>query len=205
MFLIAYFIDDVAVGIYSIAVLLVERVWLVSQSVSTVLFARVANLNTDLERNRFTSLAARNTFFITFLGGLFLAIFSHWIIVILFGDEYVNSIIPFLYMIPGVVIFSLGKVLANDFTGRGYPEINTYIAFVVALTNFGLNIWLIPTYGIKGAALATSTSYILDSTIKSIVFSIKNKVSILDIVIIKMSDFQLYKTEFLKLYKSIKR
>jgi O-antigen/teichoic acid export membrane protein len=108
-------------------------------------------------------------------------------------------------MIPGVVIFSLGKVLANDFTGRGYPEINTYIAFVVALTNFGLNIWLIPTYGIKGAALATSTSYILDSTIKSIVFSIKNKVSILDIVIIKMSDFQLYKTEFLKLYKSIKR
>jgi Na+-driven multidrug efflux pump len=75
----------------------------------------------------------------------------------------------------------------------------------VALTNFGLNIWLIPTYGIKGAALATSTSYILDSTIKSIVFSIKNKVSILDIVIIKMSDFQLYKTEFLKLYKSIKR
>jgi O-antigen/teichoic acid export membrane protein len=93
MFLIAYFIDDVAVGIYSIAVLLVERVWLVSQSVSTVLFARVANLNTDLERNRFTSLAARNTFFITFLGGLFLAIFSHWIIVILFGDEYVNSIL----------------------------------------------------------------------------------------------------------------
>tara|TARA_B100001059_G_scaffold235749_1_gene282637 strand:+ start:299 stop:1621 length:1323 start_codon:yes stop_codon:yes gene_type:complete len=205
MFLIAYFIDDVAVGIYSIAVLLVERVWLVSQSVSTVLFARVANLNTDFERNRFTSLAARNTFFITFLGGLFLAIFSHWIIVILFGDEYVNSIIPFLYMIPGVVIFSLGKVLANDFTGRGYPEINTYIAFVVALTNFGLNIWLIPTYGIKGAALATSTSYILDSTIKSIIFSIKNKVSILDIVIIKMSDFQLFKTEFLKLYKSIKR
>ncbi len=205
MFLIAYFIDDVAVGIYSIAVLLVERVWLVSQSVSTVLFARVANLNTDLEKNRFTSLAARNTFFITFLGGLFLAIFSHWIIVILFGDEYVNSIIPFLFMIPGVVIFSLGKVLANDFTGRGYPEINTYIAFVVALTNFGLNIWLIPAYGIKGAALATSSSYILDTCIKSVVFSIKNKVSILDIFLIKISDFQLYKTEFLKLYKLIKR
>ncbi len=205
MFLIAYFIDDVAVGIYSIAVLLVERVWLVSQSVSTVLFARVANLNADFERNRFTSLAARNTFFITFLGGLFLAIFSHWIIILLFGNEYVNSITPFLYMIPGVVIFSLGKVLANDFTGRGYPEINTYIAFVVALTNFGLNLLLIPTYGIKGAALATSASYILDSTVKSIVFSVKNNVPILDVLIVKVSDFQLYKTEFLKLLKSFKR
>ena len=68
-----------------------------------------------------------------------------------------------------------------------------------------LNIWLIPIYGIKGAALATSVSYILDTCIKSVVFSIKNKVSILDIFLIKMSDFQLYKTEFLKLYKLIKR
>jgi len=204
IFLIAYFLDDVAVGIYSIAVLLVERVWLVSQSVSTVLFARVANLDTDDARNRFTSLAARNTLFITFLGGLFLAVFSHWIIILLFSEQYVSSIIPFLYMIPGVVIFSLGKVIANDFTGRGYPEINTYIAFVIALTNLGLNIILIPTYGIKGAALATSISYMLDSGIKAVVFSTKNNVPIMNVILVKLADFQLYKTEFLKLYKSIK-
>ena len=75
----------------------------------------------------------------------------------------------------------------------------------MALTNFGLNLLLIPTYGIKGAALATSASYILDSTIKSIVFSVKNNVPILDVLIVKVSDFQLYKTEFLKLLKSFKR
>ena len=74
-------------------------------------------------------------------------------------------------MIPGVVIFSLGKVLANDFTGRGFPEINTYIALLVALTNFSLNIWLIPIYGIKGAALATSVSYFLDTCKVSRIFN----------------------------------
>ena len=33
----------------------------------------------------------------------------------------------YIRLIPGVIIFSLGRVLANDFIGRGYPEINTYL------------------------------------------------------------------------------
>ena len=49
-----------------VAVLISERIWLVSQSVSSVLFARVANLSNDKERNKFTSLASRNTLMITF-------------------------------------------------------------------------------------------------------------------------------------------
>ena len=50
MFLIAYYIDDISVGIYSVAVLLVERVWIVSESVSTVLYARVANIKSNMEK-----------------------------------------------------------------------------------------------------------------------------------------------------------
>ena len=69
MFLIAYFMDNSAVGLYSIAVILSERIWTVSQSVSTVLFARISNLTDDLSKNKFTSLAARNTLFISLIGG----------------------------------------------------------------------------------------------------------------------------------------
>ena len=81
------FLDDIAVGLYSVAVLISERIWLVSQSVSSVLFARVANLSDDLERNKFTSLASRNTLLITFVGGLILALVSHWFINLFFGGE----------------------------------------------------------------------------------------------------------------------
>ena len=76
-------------------------------------------------------------------------------------------------MIPGVVIFSLEKFLLMILQEE--LSKSTLIALLVALTNFGLNIWLVPIYGIKGAALATSVSYILDTCIKSVVFSIKNK------------------------------
>ena len=105
-----------------------------------------------------------------------------------------------MYVIPGIVLFSMSKVLANDFIGRGYPEVNTYIACVTALTNFGLNVWLIPTYGIKGAAISTSSSYILDALIKSIYFSRKNNIAFGEFYVIKSSDIQLYKSKITKLF-----
>ena len=63
---------------------IVERIWTVSQSVSTVLFAQISNLTDDVSKNKFTSLAARNTLFISLIGGSVLALLSHWIIIILF-------------------------------------------------------------------------------------------------------------------------
>ena len=201
IFIIAYFLDDIAVGLYSVAVLISERIWLVSQSVSSVLFARVANLSDDAERNKFTSLASRNTLLITFVGGLILALVCNWFINLFFGESYSQSVIPFLYLIPGVVIFSMSKVLANDFIGRGYPQINTYIAFVTALCNLGLNFWLIPKYGIKGAAIATTSSYLLDALMKSCYFSFKNNISFSEFYIIKFSDLTLYKNQINKYLK----
>ena len=95
------------------------------------------------------------------------------------------------------------RVLANDFIGRGYPEINTYIALLIALTNLILNLWLIPLYGIKGAAIATSISYTFDVIIKSIVFSRKNNVPYSEFIVMKkISDFQLYKNKFSTLLKN---
>ena len=201
MFLIAYFMDNAAVGLYSIAVLLSERIWTISQSVSTVLFARISNLSDDESKNKFTSLASRNTLFISLIGGGILSLFSHWIILILFGDEFAECILPFLYLMPGIIIFSLGRVLANDFIGRGYPEINTYIALLIALSNLMLNLWLIPLHGIKGAAIATSISYTFDVIIKSVVFSRKNAVPYSEFIVMKISDFELYKNKVSTLLK----
>ena len=67
MFLIAYFIDDVAVGIYSIAVLLAERIWLVSQSVSTVLFARICQFKYGFRKKPIYILGGSKYFFHYFL------------------------------------------------------------------------------------------------------------------------------------------
>ena len=201
MFIIAFLLDDMAVGVYFIAVALVEKIWIVSHSVSTVLFARVSTLTSNVERNNFTVVAARNTLLLTAVGGVFLAIGGNWLIVPVFVVEYAESVLPFLWMIPGVVCFALGRVVANDFSGRGKPEINTYVAFVVVSLNVILNFWLIPIYGVLGAALATSSSYVLDTILKSLIFCRINRISMVSLVWPRRSDFHLLLSKFKMLLK----
>ena len=75
--------NDAAVGLYSIAVSIAERIWIVSQSVSSVLFARVSNLTSDNERAQFTALVSRNVLFLSIIGGVSLFLLGKWIIYLL--------------------------------------------------------------------------------------------------------------------------
>ena len=201
LFIIAYFLNDAAVGLYSIAVSIVERIWIVSQSVSAVLFARVSNLSTDQERANFTAIVSRNVMFISLLAGGFLFFLGGWIITTLFGEAYTDSITPFLYLIPGVVLLSYARILSHFFAGIGRPEINTYVASFTTLLNISLNIYLVPKFGVKGAAIATSITYASNMIIKSTIFGWKNKVSVIDFLIIKPSDLLLYQSYFNKVFR----
>ena len=193
LFIIAYFLNDVSVGLYSVAVTVVERIWVVSQSVSTVLFARVSNLSTDIERAKFTAIVARNVLFISLIGGVLLYCLGGWIINFLFGAEFVDAVGPFILLIPGVVLLSFARILSNFFSGIGKPEINTYVASFTTVLNIGMNIYLVPKFGVAGAAIATSITYASNMLIKTTIFGIMNKMSFLEFLLVRPTDLNLYK------------
>lgn len=193
LFIIAYFLNDAAVGLYSVSVTIVERIWVVSQSVSTVLFARVSNLSTDLERAKFTAIVARNVMFISLIGGLLLYFLGAWIIQLLFGAAFADAIAPFIWLIPGVVLLSFARILSNFFSGIGKPEINTYVASFTTVLNIGLNVYLVPKLGVVGAAIATSITYASNMVIKTTIFGVMNKMSCLEFLLVRSTDFELYK------------
>ena len=112
-----------------------------------------------------------------------------------------DSIIPFLYLIPGVVLLSYARILSHFFAGIGRPEINTYVASFTTLLNISLNIYLVPKFGVKGAAIATSITYASNMIIKSTIFGWKNKVSVIDFLIMKPSDLLLYQSYFNKVFR----
>ena len=201
LFIIAYFLNDVAVGLYSIAVSIAERIWIVSQSVSSVLFARVSNLNSDTERAQFTALVSRNVLFLSIIGGFGLFLLGKWIIFLLFGANYAGSTAPFLWLIPGIVLGSMSRIISNYFSGIGRPEINTYVAVFLTILNVGLNIVLVPKYGVVGAAIATTVTYSMNMVVKTVIFSCINNMSWTTFVIIKISDFDIYKGYIAKILK----
>ena len=59
-------------------------------------------------------------------------------------------------------VFFAGFVVVTIATGRiRQTKFNWVAATAAALLNFGLNLWLIPAYGMLGAAYATLAAYVL--------------------------------------------
>ena len=191
MFLVAIFLNTTAVGFYGLAVGIAEKLWMLPGAISTVLFPRISSLN-DEKANDLTPKVARNTFFITFMLSLVLLVISTPVIRILFGSAFLPSVVPLLILLPGIIALAGAKTLTADLAGRGKPQYGTYAAFISLGVTIPLDIWLIPKWGISGAAFASSVAYSLTTIIIIIAFSKVSKKPWTEICFIKIQDLKEY-------------
>ncbi len=157
-FLLNFFSGATSLGFYSVAVGLGEKLWMLSQSVGTVLFPTIAG---EEEKRNITPVVARFVFFLTGFSALLLGLLAMPVIRLLYSDLYIESVPMLQALLPGIAILSASKIFANDIAGRGFPMINTYRGILTVLTNVILNIIWIPRWGGVGAALASTVSYTL--------------------------------------------
>ena len=79
-------------------------------------------------------------------------------ILLLFGKEYVNYSDSFVILIFGITgIFIFRGIYGNLLSSIGKMSVNYYIVSIAILINILCNFYLIPIYGIKGAAVTSST------------------------------------------------
>lgn len=162
LFLLNAAINPAVVGIYIVATQLAERLWILSQAVGVVILPRLAQLDTDeAQRLRLTPLITRWVTLLAFLGAIVMIVLGYPFIVVLYGAEYARAYLALVALLPGVVVLSGARVLANDLAARGRPETNMVVSIIALFVNIGANLALIPGYGIVGAALASTISYSL--------------------------------------------
>lgn len=198
MLLVAYLLDINAVGYYTIAVGMAERLWMIPGSIGTVLFPRVSAIG-DTQANQLTPKISRHTLFIVFILSIVLLFLAKPLILVVFGISFLPSVKPLMILLPGIVALSFAKVLTSDLAGRGTPEFGTYASIVSLTVNIPLNLYFIPKWGISGAAFASSIAYILATLIIVAAFVKISEKSWFDILLINKQDFQAYKSFLHKL------
>lgn len=172
LFLVNFFLAPAAAGIYVIAIQIAERLWILSRSVSTVLLPRLSELHEEEDvRKALTPLVARWVGILSLLAALVLGPLATFLIELIFGVEYSQAAGALRWLLPGVVVGAVGRVLANDIAARGRPELNMYTSGGVLVANVGANIALIPPLGIDGAAIATSIAYFLNVVAKLAIYA----------------------------------
>lgn len=160
LYLVGIMLGVSATGVYVIAVQLAERLWILSQTVSSVLLPRLAELHTNEHaRRQLTPIVSRWVLLISCVMSLILTFVLVLIFIPLFGQAYSDALGAFLWLLPGIIAFSFSRVLANDIAARGRPELNIWAAALGLIFNLGINLVAIPRMGINGASLASSIAY----------------------------------------------
>jgi O-antigen/teichoic acid export membrane protein len=179
-------------GVYSLAIGVVELLWYVPQAVSQVLLPHIAD-STEAEANRMTSAFCRASVASTALLSLTLASLASWAIPRLlpaFGQA-----VPVIWiLLPGTVVASVFKVLASDLNGRGQPLKTVFPATAALLFSALGCCWALPRFGLKGAAAVTSLSYFLNAGLYLVRCARLPEMDLRSMVLLKGSDLAWYRT-----------
>ncbi len=190
VFIVNFFVGPTEVGYYVVAVGLAETIWYIPNSIATVLFPQIASSNNA--SHTFTPKVVRSTSLITVIAILCLAIVNYPVIMVVYGNQFIPAVMPLLALLPGIYFVGIAKVLASDLNGRGKPHCGTSSAFISILFTLIFDFLLIPRFGIMGAAIASSISYV--SAFVVLVFFYYKYVgdSLKTILVPQKEDFVLY-------------
>ncbi|MCK4511242.1 flippase [bacterium] len=178
-------------GLYSIAVLLAEKLSHIPHSVQVVLFPRLSSLGQE-EANELTPRVTRNAFLVTLLAGVLLYLLSRPLILFFYGDEFLPALRALRALIPGVAMLSIAVVLSGYFSGSDRRIYHTIASAVAFGTNIGLCFLWIPKYGIEGAAWASTVAYTFQSVLMLVFFTRLSGRGVFETVFIRREDLALY-------------
>jgi len=191
MVFLAFFLSPAAVGFYSIAVGVAEKLFMIPGAIATVLFPKVSSISNS-EADDFTPKVVRHTFFIILISSLLLLFLAKPLIILVFGNAFLPSVLPLILLLPGIIAFGVGGVLAADLSGRGKPQFAVYSSLACLVIDTILNFILIPKWGVSGASIASSISYSVDTLIILIAFSKISKKPLKEFLLIRKKDFRDY-------------
>ena len=184
------------VGFYTLAVSVSEQLWLLPYAAGLVLMSRTANSSSTEAAVRPVGPLLRWGFLISVIGSIAIVYLAPILVPMIFGKDFSGSIEVVKAIIPGIVAFVVFRILESNLAGLGKPWLAVYALLPSLLINVGLNLWLIPQFGILGSAWATNVSYIVATMVYLGIYVRFTKVSIGYLLLPKKSDLDELKESF---------
>ncbi len=168
--MIGYFENTNSVGIYNSAAPTANLVQLIPSAL-ILLFLPIESYlsqNNKMERNYLFDAVTRWIITINLPLTLLLMVFSRQFIKFFFGLEFITATIPLIVLSLGQFFYSASLTSREILKSVDKTKLILYISAFTVIANIVLNAILISLYGITGAAIATTISYLLMSVLFAI-------------------------------------
>lgn len=164
-------------GVYALAIQIAERLWIVANSISQVIFPVLTKDHSSISNTRRIYPLVRLSFYVTLILAICINIVVRLFDSKLFDKSFteISLIMPVISI--GILAGSISKVISNNIAAMSRVDYNLKVAIAITIINISLSIYLTRNMGITGACIATSVSYVVDSIMKIFFINRENVVS----------------------------
>ncbi len=110
----------------------------------------------------------------------------------MFGHDFAPAVAPIIWLLPGIAALSGAKVLGSYFFSQARLGIVSATAMISLVATILFDLLLIPSLGIRGAALASSIAYTVSLAAALRFYSKMSGQSAWDCIIPRAADLALY-------------
>lgn len=166
--LIGYYLPAAEVGIYQAASQVMMIFSIISMTINTIVSPMIANLHSAGENSQLDALLKVSTRWVLYTSIpiiLVIVLSSRDVMGFIFGTEYITGATPLVILsVGGMIRVGMGAIgMVMIMTGHQNPWL--LISLFMFLLNISLNLYLIPRYGLTGAALGSSVSSVIPAVI----------------------------------------
>ncbi len=159
-------VADAAIGVYSVGVLLAERIWMIPDAMKGVMVSNIAK-GKDARETAYVIRISNTVCLVIVLGIIAL---GKPFIDFAFGSEFSGAYQVTLILLAGVFSMIYYKLIASYNIAMGKQVVSFVLLGIGVLSNVVANLILIPISGIYGAGLASVISYAVCSVLFIVYF-----------------------------------
>lgn len=182
--MLKHFVTSANVGVYSVGVMLAERVWLIPDAIKEVMISNLTK-GKDYKEVSFVIRVCNTACILVVLG---IVVLGQPFINLFFGAEYSKAYIVTVIILAGVVFMIYYKMIGSYNIVHGKQRENLLYLIVSVVTNVIANLIFIPRLGNNGAALASVLSYGMAAFLFTRRFSRETGEKITDMLLVNKED-----------------
>lgn len=184
-----YYADYRAIGIYYIGVKVAELALLFVSGVGTALTGRLYNTSDEKARLKVFLVSLKITCYAVLVSAVVVAA-AIPLTPVIFGAAYQDSVEVAAVLLAGVIFLAGARLISQFLHNQGKVRVNCLVSLIIMLLNIGLNLLLIPAYGVWGAGAASSLSYFVYAVMMAAYLSRAEGLRFIDLVYMNTSELR---------------
>lgn len=157
---INYYLNKQELGIYALGTQIAQLLWLFPGAISQVIYSKLASTEDENQIIANLEKTVRISLFLLLPICIFFIIAVYFLLPFVYGTAFSDTIKVIAILIFGILPYTIPIILAIYFLAKGMFKVNTIIGFIGFVISSILYSFLIPRYGIYGAAVSSVFSYL---------------------------------------------